>query len=178
MERGIVSLDHLMEYNKTLVITCHECNGTCEHSGQVLTYYCLGNMLRRHDTLQQESIRHYLEAKGCTQIIVAGHYQCKVIEKIIQETSGTPTPSVLQYNVDAMLKKQARKLIGPETATKMLVELNVIEQLKILMDYYFIREHLENGFLRLLGVVIDDKQCTVKEIFKNGIIYNDLITSN
>ena len=162
---------------KTLVITCHECVQQ-EKNDQIFAYQCLGNMLRKADHLQQECIRHYLETEGCRQIILAGHYNCHVIKKIFNDPDEYSSRTVLQYNLEALLKEHEHRPLPPVLKDKVLIEANVIEQLKLLMSYDFVFKKVETEKLKVIGVVLDYQANTTKEIFRNGIIFNNLIISN
>ena len=60
----------------------------------------------------------------------------------------------------------------------MLIEFNVINQCKLLMDYFFIKEKVETNKLQVKGIVTEMQSDQLKSIFHNGIAYNDLLTLN
>ncbi|HEY8937413.1 MAG TPA: carbonic anhydrase [Cyclobacteriaceae bacterium] len=171
-------LKSFIGYEKTLVITCHECLSKEENNGQVFYYHSLGNMLRKADNLQQECVRYYLEAKGCSQIILAGHYDCQVINRILESEDVQSSSKALHYNVEALLQENVHNLSKPHIKNKMLIEFNVIEQARLLMSYDFIFEKVNCGLLKVIGITFDDKGDTAHEIFRNGIVFNSLTVSN
>jgi len=144
----------------------------------VFCYQCLGNMLRKHDNLQKEYIRYYLDVKKCSQIILAGHYDCHVIQKILNKTMDGSLITALEYNMDALLIENARVGLQSSVKNRMIIEVNVIEQLKLLMSYDFVYEKVKSGMLKVMGLVLDDQENLTREIFRNGIAFNNLIVSN
>lgn len=176
--RDLVLLKPFFGCEKTLVITCHECFQQNKYEGQVFCYQCLGNMLRKNDTLQQEYIRYYLDVKGCSQIILAGHYNCHVIQKMLSKTMDGSLVMALEYNMDALLEENARAGVQSSVKNKMMIEVNVIEQLKLLMSYGFVYDKVTSGILKVIGLVLDDQQNFTREIFRNGIAFNNLVVSN
>jgi len=46
------------------------------------------------------------------------------------------------------------------------------------MDYFFIKEKVENNKLQVKGIVTEMQRDQLKSIFHNGIVYNDLLTLN
>jgi hypothetical protein len=60
----------------------------------------------------------------------------------------------------------------------MFIELNVINQCKLLMDYFFIKEKVEKNKLEVRGIVMETESEHLKSIFHNGIVYNDMLTLN
>ncbi|HTJ52191.1 MAG TPA: carbonic anhydrase [Cyclobacteriaceae bacterium] len=176
--QSLMPLKSFFGYEKTLVITCHECLSKEENNGQVFYYHSLGNMLRKADNLQQECVRYYLEAKGCSQIILAGHYDCHVINKILENKEVQTSSKALQYNVDGLLLENVNNFSQPHIKNKMLIELNVLEQVRLLMSYDFISEKVNCGLLKVIGVVFNDGANSAREIFRNGIAFNNLIISN
>ena len=175
---SLLLLKPLIGREKTLVITCRKCGESAfpmKQIGPVVTYYCPGGMLHRHDYVEQKAIRCILEKEECSQLIVMGHYHCPEMRNVLENYSDTFSPNA-QYNLEALVRHN--ELPDALAMDRMLTERNVMDQLKFLKDYYFIKKRLEDHSLTLIGVLADPEAYTVKEIFRNGIHYNDLITSN
>jgi hypothetical protein len=161
-----------------MLITCHECtfDFSNRQSDQVYLYTCLGGMLRRDDQFQQDCIRHYLEEKACSQIILVGHYECKVLQKILSDSFAPSLPSFFQYNIQGLQRANAQHLLKPYVKGRWLAELNVVEQLRLLMRFACVQEKLNEGLINISGVMLDEPG--VKEVFRNGISFNNLLVCN
>jgi carbonic anhydrase len=120
---GLLPLQPFIGLEKTLVIICHECLQPEAHDEQVFIYQCLGNMLRKDDQLQHECIRYYLDVKQCSQIILVGHYDCHVIQKILAESEIHTPQMALRYNLKKILSVYAYSLLKPGMKDRTLIEL-------------------------------------------------------
>jgi hypothetical protein len=60
----------------------------------------------------------------------------------------------------------------------MLLELNVIDQCKLLLDYPFLRDRMLTNGLQLMGVVMGNRPEQLKQVFYNNILYNTVIALN
>jgi carbonic anhydrase len=172
------SLDPWIGNENTLVITCQECSHCFygERFEQVFIYTCLGAVLQKDDLTQRCCLRDYVEELNCTQIVLVGHRHCSALHRILSKAFA-PSPDLLvQYNFDALQKVHANKLIVPSIKDRVLDELNVLEQLNLLMDFPFIRWRQEAGRLKTIGLMLDDNGA--REIFRNGIPFNNLLISN
>jgi hypothetical protein len=76
------------------------------------------------------------------------------------------------------LGSRHEKAIDPSLKMQMLIEFNVINQCKLLMDYFFINEKVENNKLQVKGIVAEIQVDQFKSIFHNGIVSNDLLALN
>ncbi|HEX5170004.1 MAG TPA: carbonic anhydrase [Cyclobacteriaceae bacterium] len=176
---ALLLLKHLTANRRTLIITCPECRNYTVDERFASVYFCLGGMLRRHDQLQQDCICHHLEVNQCSQIIIAGHSGCNVVKRIREDHANSiSSPYMLEWKTDALLHKHGRKFLSKDISDLMIMELNVLEQMQVLGDFHFVRSRLESGTLRISGIIIDETRLFVKEIFRNGIVYNDLISAN
>ncbi|HEY3402919.1 MAG TPA: carbonic anhydrase [Ohtaekwangia sp.] len=175
MNPGLLSLKSTIGNQRTLVIACQECNLEHEETAGVYFYTTLGNMLYRYDILQQDIIRHYIEDKGCTQIIVCGHHHCGILDHILQDNTSRSVLNALQFNL--IIAQKGSRLIRSRVREQILVELNIIQQCNLLMEYDFIRERVEIGNLKIVGAIItpDDD---VFQLYCNGFSYNNLISLN
>ncbi|HEY5749161.1 MAG TPA: carbonic anhydrase [Chryseolinea sp.] len=174
---SLATLKPLIGVRKTLVITCRECGlqGTEDFSGQVFTHSSLGATLQRHDYLQQESLEYFVGTKGCTQIIVAGHTHCHVMDTLKKDPFLGRT---LHFNLGAYFKNPNVRVLSKTVRDQMLLELNIIDQCKLLLDYPFLRDRMRENSLHLMGVVMGNRPEQLKQVFYNNILYNTVIALN
>lgn len=174
----ITVLEPWIGHEKTLVITCHECpiDFTNEQDEQVFIYTCLGGILRNDDHLQEECIGHYLENKACTRIIFVGHYECKVMQRILEGTFFPMSETFFHYNVEALRKEYSKNMLRPAVKSRMIAELNALEQLKLLMRLEIVQQKIVEGSLTISGVMLDGENAL--EIFRNGLPFNNLFILN
>jgi carbonic anhydrase len=175
----ILMLKDIIGCDRTIMIACPECRVTFSQYEFESTYLCPGGLLRRYDYLQKDSIFYHLNVNHCAQIIVAGHYSCRMVKNIRRHhAQNASSPYMLEWNVDALLQEKSRNFLEEQTYDQMATELNVLEQLQILIDLPFVKSKLEDGSLTISGIIMDDNCTVIKEIYRNGVIYNDLIGSN
>jgi hypothetical protein len=174
----ITQLEPWIAHEKTLLITCHECTfdfSNRQHD-QIYLYTCLGGMLRKDDQFQQDCIRHYLEDKACSQIILVGHYDCQVLQKILSDSFKPASQAFFQYNLEGLQRANAQHLLKPHVKNRWLAELNVVEQLRLLMRFACAQKKLNEGLINISGVMLD--RFGAKEVFRNGISFNNLLACN
>lgn len=176
---NILLPEHLIDRQHTLVIACPECRKYLAEDQLVSVYFCLGGMLRRQDQLQREFIQHHVEENHCSRIIIAGHYCCQIVERIRNDhANNISSPYILEWKTDALLHNHPRNFLRNEISNQMTTEINVLDQLHVLTSFDFIKSKLDTCALEISGVVIDEERLKVKEIFRNGIMFNDLISAN
>jgi hypothetical protein len=134
--------------------------------------------LLRYDPQQREILQHLIEGKSCSQVIFVGAKDQKLMDQIQSDDSLHSLKASLTFNLKPLLRSKQEKAINPAVKMQMLIEFNVINQCKLLMDYFFIKEKVENNKMRVKGVVTQLKSDQLKSIFRNGIVYNDLLTLN
>ncbi len=144
----------------------------------ILIYYPQEGTLQAQDTMQQEQLKYYIECKGCTQVIFIGSMNRGLINKVLLNDHSASPQAALKFSLVVLLKEQHSSIIPMFLLEKLLVELNVITQCKLLMDYDFIRQRIESQGLQLRGIVAENKGEQFKPVFYNGIVYNDLISLN
>lgn len=173
----LATLKPLIGVKKTLVITCRECGlqVTEDFSGQVFTHSSLGAVLQRHDYLQQESLQYFVGTKECTQIIVAGYAHCHIVDTLTKDPFLT---RMLHFNLGAYFKNPNVRVLPKAVREQMLLELNVIDQCKLLLDYPFLRDRIRTKELNLMGVVMGNRPEQLKQVFYNNILYNTVIALN
>ena len=173
----LATLKPLIGLKKTLVITCRECGlqVTEDFSGQVFTHSSLGAVLQRHDYLQQESLQYFVGTKECTQIIVAGYAHCHIMDTLTKDPF---LARMLHFNLGAYFKNPNVRVLSKTVHEQMLLELNVIDQCKLLFDYPFLRDRIRTKNLHLMGVVMGNRPEQLKRVFYNNILYNTVIALN
>jgi carbonic anhydrase len=165
---------------RTLVISCIECCLDVEHNhstGDIFQYTVLGNVLNPADKLQAESILSFVQFKRCSKIIIAGHYDCKAINYLL---NGLPDESPIGNLQDFLLELYEvnhGNLLDEKMVNRMLVEMNVLHQCKSLERTPVIRELVDNRKLTIIGLIIDPTG-NHKQVFSNGLGYNDFVSMN
>jgi hypothetical protein len=101
-----------------------------------------------------------------------------IINSILDDHSLHSPQSALKFNLDVFLKNRPHSILDRTRRNQILMELSVIAQCKVLMDFYFITPRIEKKQLRLKGVVFGNETSAHKSIFFNGIIYNDILSMN
>jgi hypothetical protein len=149
-----------------------------EFQDKIFVHLIPGSRLFRYDPQQREILQEYVEGKFCSQLIFVGSKDLKLIDHIQTDDSLYSLKSALTFNLKPLLRANHEKAIAPAVKMQMLIEFNVINQCKLLMDYFFIKEKVENNKLQVKGVVTEIKSDQLKSIFRNGIVYNDLLTLN
>ena len=165
---------------KTLVITDTEFYAARNIglADKVFVYNTPKGLLFRYDSQQQEMLRYHIYEKGCSQIIYVGPQKPIWLDVVGHDESLQTLDESLKFNLSVLLRHQKDNVMKPAIRRQMLLELHVIEQCKLLLDYFFIRKKVENCDLQLRGIVMDLDGHRFKSIFCNGISYNDLLTLN
>ena len=135
-----------------------------------------GSRLLRYDPQQREILQYYVESKLCSQLLFVGTRDPKFIDQIKSGNTIDHLQSTIKFNLSKLLNRAHGPVIDAETEIQMLIELNVIQQCKLLMDYFFIKERVEKNILQVKGLVTTLGNDQLKAIFKNGVEYNDTIT--
>jgi carbonic anhydrase len=173
-------LSRLINGHKTLVISCIDCrlDMTADHAEHVFVYTTLGNMLNQGDEEQRNCIQYYLEQYQCSQIIVAGHCQCRALDYLLNKDTQDVSVRSYQYNLQALLKTHHGDLLRKNSRKQMLIEQNVIEQSWQLMQYDFVKQGVEKGNLNVLGLVVAEQTDQHTTVFRNGFSFNNRISMN
>ena len=165
---------------KTLIIACGACelNRYVEFSGRIFIYSLPHTALQEYDTLEKGRIQYYIESKECKQVVFVGPIEQNLVDQLLQNDLLQSIHAKLKFNLSVFLGDQDKAVLSKSTRDQMLIELHVISQCSLLMEYYFIRERVENGQLRVQGIVTEMQDEQFKPIFNNGITYNDIISMN
>jgi carbonic anhydrase len=173
-------IEKLIGDHRTLIITCMECCLDIEQKarGQVFRYTALGNMVNPRDEYQTQSILSFIEFKGCTRIIVAGHHDCRALNYILNREPAEDT-RIFNYRNELaqLLSRDHKLLLTSPLRDRVLVEQNVIHQCEQLLGYRLIKDRFSNGELSVIGMVIE-RSGLCKQVFSNGISYNNLVLMN
>ena len=166
--------------DKTLIIACGEYGFSkhIEFNDRVFIYALSDSMLSNHDPMEKGMIQYYIESKECRKVVIVGSVQQNLIDRLIRSEALVSPAASLKFNTKVFLRNQDRDILPETLRDHMLVELHVISQCNLLMDYYFIRERVMNAELQIRGVVTEQTEGHLKEIFYNGTIYNDIISMN
>jgi hypothetical protein len=177
---SLLNLLPIIGPEKTLVIdsTNYWLNTYRYLEKNILVYYPQGGIIQADDLIQQEQLQYYLEHEKCRQLIFIGSINRSVIDKILLNDSPESPKAALKFNLSTLLRGQDSAIIPLPLSERLLIELNVVMQCKLLMDYDFIDRRIENRELQLRGIVAERKGEQFKPVFYNGIRYNDLISLN
>jgi len=149
-----------------------------EFRDNTFIHFVPGSRLLRYDPDQREVLQYYVERKQCSQLIFVGTRDLKFMEQIQSDETLHHLRSTLNFHLTKFLKHPHKTILAPDIQMQMLIELNVIQQCKLLMDYFFINERVEKNTLQVKGVVTEIFTDQLKSIFQNGIVYNDILTLN
>ena len=165
---------------KTLIIACGEygLNKYIEFNDRIFIYALPENMLQAHDPLEKGRIQYFIESRGCRQVVVVGSVEEHLVQRLIGNESNLSPAALLKFNLTVFLRNRDVKVLPNALRDQILVEQHIISQCNLLLDYYFIRDPVENKQLQIKGLVIDQTEGNLKPIFRNGIIYNDVISMN
>lgn len=149
-----------------------------EFQDRIFIHHIRGSRLLRYDPQQREILQDHVEKKSCSQVIFVGSYDQELIQQIEAGDSLDSLKSALSFNLRPFLRARHQDAIHPDVKIQMLIELNAINQCKLLMDYFFIREKMEQNRLHVRGLVTQIGSDQLKSVFHNGVSYNDILTLN
>ena len=177
---NLINLLPFIGSERTVLITGTEFDiaGALEFNENVFVHHTKDSRLQRYNPQQQELLRSYIEDQGCSQILFVGSFDDALISRIKDDSSIQSPSQALKFNLSALLNDKQEFIVSHTVRTQLFIELNVIHQCKLLMDYYFIASRVDKKLLDIKGVVVDMLGCKLKPIFHNGIFYNDIISSN
>jgi hypothetical protein len=177
---NLVNLMSMVGVEKTLIIACGEygLNKQIEFKDRIFIYVLSESMLQNQNPLEKGRIQYYIESKECKQVIIVGSVEQNLIGRIIQNESDQSPFASLKFNLAIFLRNQNKAIVPTVLRDQMLIELHVTAQCAMLMDYYFVRERIENSELQVRGFVTEPGEENLKPIFCNGTIYNTIISMN
>ena len=176
--KSLMSFRSLLWEEKTLIMACHENveGAKRKWNDNVFLISSPGNVLQGHSDLQLRSLKHYLEEKGCKQIVIVGSNHPDAIKKIQEETSAPPLAEDLSFNLRRFSINNFE--VNRAFFEKALLELNVIQQCNLLLAYDFIRERVYRKQLRVVGILKAAKGTEALQVFYNGVSYNHIVSFN
>ena len=165
---------------RTLVISCleFEIEKYFDLGEHTFVHFVPGSRLFRHDPQQLEVLQFYVERKLCSQLIFVGAADHQFMESIQSGKALHDLQATIKFDLTKLLKRPHDAILDCDTEMKMLIELNVIHQCKLLMDYFFIKKRVEKNILQVKGVVTEEHTDQLKPIFQNGVAYNDITALN
>jgi hypothetical protein len=176
---NLVNILSMVGTEKTLIIACGEygLNKYVECNDRVVVYALPDGMLQAYDPLEKGRIQYLIESNKCTQVVIVGSVEEQLVHRLIGNESKSPA-ALLRFNLKVFLRNRDVEVLPNALRDHILVEQHIISECNLLLDYYFIRDRVENKQLQIKGFVIDQTEENLKPIFRNGIIYNDIISMN
>jgi hypothetical protein len=177
---NLVNIMSMVGTEKTLIIACGDygLNKYVECNDRIFIYTLPESMLQAHDPLEKGRIQHFIESNKCTQVVIVGSVEEHLVHRLIRNESNLSPAALLKFNLKVFLRNRDVEVLPNALRDQILVEQHIISQCNLLLDYYFIRDRVENKQLQIKGFVIDQTEENLKPIFRNGIIYNDIISMN
>jgi carbonic anhydrase len=177
---NLVNIMSMVGTEKTLIIACGEygLNKYVECNDRIFIYALPENTLQEYDPLEKGRIQYFVESRACTQVVIVGSVEKHLVQRLISNESNRSPAALLKFNLKVFLRKRDVEILPNWLRNQILVEQHIINQCNLLMDYFFIRDRVENKQLQIKGFVIDQKEENLKPIFNNRIIYNDIISMN
>jgi hypothetical protein len=177
--KSLANLIDMFGDEKTLIITCGEygADWSVEINDRIFIYYLPDNMLHQHDYHKKGKIQHLIESKQCTTVIYLATLEKHLIESFEQDDVYNELRSMLTFNLSGFLRDQNRAILTSPIRDRLLTEQHVIAQCSMIMEFYFIKDRVNNGQLTVMGL-ITDKIDHLKRIFCNGIAFDNIIAMN
>ena len=177
---GLVNLMSLIGVEKTLIIAFGHLgiDETVAFNESIFVYFMPDSALQRHDYAEKGKIQNCIESKNCTQIVLIGAHEPSLIKNLRQGASLKSLREAIKFDLYPLLMHRTQTILTPTVQDQMLVELHVISQCNMLLDYYFIRERVESRQLDIRGIITATQDKRLKTIYYNGYVYNDLISMN
>jgi hypothetical protein len=179
MNNLLMDLKQHIGSEKTLIISGTQFGGSKYLlSETIIVHLVAGSRLQKFDLLERDMIQFYVDQQDCSQVLFVGSYDPALLKQLQEEESPQSLRSALKFNLTILLRHKYDRIVCQDIAAQMLIELNVINQCSLLMDYFFIKKKVEANTLQLKGLVTGMKAGPLKPVFYNGIVYNDILTSN
>ena len=175
-----------MEYNlndyvnnikgKVIMICCNDCcaMSTIIHNENILVYTSFGNFISPENKEDIDFFDFCIKNEGVATIIIAGHFNCKIIKHIW--TNGTENAKWIN------MQKSLRKLENEYDSTisvseneKEIIRKYIFDQVNYISQNSFLERYLSSGKLIIKGIIIDDlNKNRVEELCKIPIKYNGI----
>jgi hypothetical protein len=175
---SLINLMTVIGVDKTLIIACgkYAMREYIALSDAVAFYFLSGNMLKVHDSGEKGELQAVIECSGCTQIVFLGLLDESMQTRLRRHVSLHSLRAGLRF--ETPLLPRNTDVLATHTRDQVLLEQHVSSQCSSLMEYHFIRERVAMGQLRVRGIVGTPEGENHRTVFKNGILYNDLVSMN
>ena len=177
---NLVNFMSMVGTEKTLIIAFgeHGLNKHVDFDDRIFIYALSDSNLQNHDPLEKAQIQYFIESKECTQVVIVGSVEQHLVDRLKRCESIQSPAASLKFNINAFLKNKDKQIPSGALYDQILVEQHIISQCNLLIDYYFIRDRVENELIQIKGFIEEQTDEHLKLIFWNGIIYNDIISMN
>lgn len=174
----LLKLEPYIGDKKTLVISTDQIEQYGAHDSHIFVHLIAGNKLLHYDEEEKKALSYFIEDKGCTQVIVLGSKDPALMSTLRHGDSLYSLAASLKFNLAALLKEKHNEILSPTIQTQMFGEFLVTKQCKLLMEYFFIKDNVQQNKLQVKGVMPSLDNERFNSIFYNGIVFNDLLTLN
>ncbi|WP_224997748.1 carbonic anhydrase [Cesiribacter sp. SM1] len=146
------------QQKKTLFIFCNDCSCMQKLIPQENFIVCtaLGTFLNAQNGFDTTFFKHYVEQEGVKQIILVGHYPCKVLDFLLQD--GTDSPhwaDAKQYM--RQLKQSFEALTFDATLNwEKFIHYHIATQVQNLSRFSFFRKRTGEAAISIKGIVIEE----------------------
>ncbi len=124
------------------------------------------------------SIEYAVQALGITDIVLCGHSDCGAMKGVLHPDKVVRMPSVASWvQHGAAARRAVERLytgLDEHELLERMVEQNVIQQVKNLLTYPFIREKVEHGRMELYGWVYDIRTGAMRGLDERGESFTEL----
>jgi hypothetical protein len=178
--KNLVNLAAVAGKERTLIISFgeHGMSNHVEFDDRIFIYALFDSKLQNHDPMEKGQIQYFIESKECTQVVVVGSVEQHLVERLMRSESIPSPAATLKFKLDAFLNNKNKEILPGVLRDQILIEQHIISQCNLLIDYYFIRDRVQNEQLQVKGFIVEPSEDHLKPIFWNGNIYNDIISMN
>lgn len=171
-------LKEIIGHETTLIVTCFECSSrlNIDFHGDCYEHTCLANYLDLSDESSPNLYEHYLDDLGIGKILLVGSPDCAARRHVLKESYPGGFGETVREELAGLPKSNHANFLNACERDVILTELNLVHQARKLMRVESIFNNISSGALTLQAVVVDTKRKSYREIFRNGIRFNDLIS--
>jgi carbonic anhydrase len=132
--------------------------------GDLFVIRNIGNLVPPSGSLNQNScvaaaLEFSIFSLNISEIIVCGHSSCGAMHSLAHGIDSNCCPSLkswLKYGEASTKKEHSELIINPQISEEdQISQINVLQQLKHIKTYSFVRDRLEKNTLRLHGLWFD-----------------------
>ena len=118
------------------------------------------------------SIEYAVVALGVKDVVICGHSDCGAMKGILHPEKVSHMPTVAKWVEHAKVAREAVHREFPDlddnTVAELLVDYNVIAQVRNLLTHSFIRERVETGNLEVYGWAYDIRTGMIRGMDESG----------